>query len=262
MFYIWFFYLKNELIAHSLFFWWAMWVNRSGCSPKMSNVSESLRLLTKNEQCEWIAQVAHHKWATMSDSLRSLTKNERPWANRSGCSPKESEWANHSLFWANRSLAHLFAKKRVICSENRWANSQPWLNLTLLSYPLYLQSYTSSLLSYPLYTVYSTYWATHLPYWAILYTRTYWATHHPNWAIPYTYWAKWLNLIPRELNFFHAELYSSIIRYTQPFERDIASLQNCTLSLQNYSTVHLSIHIPTELHMLHPMPKLHRITMW
>ena len=70
-----------------------------------------------------------------------------------------------------------------------------------------------------------------------------------------------LNLIPRELNFFHAELYSSIIRYTQPFERDIASLQNCTLSLQNYSTVHLSIHIPTELHMLHPMPKLHRITM-
>ena len=29
----------------------------------VSNVSESLRLLTKNEQCERIAQVAHQKWA-------------------------------------------------------------------------------------------------------------------------------------------------------------------------------------------------------
>ena len=41
------------------------------------DVSESLRLLTKNERCEQIAQVAHQKWATMSDSLRSLTKNKR-----------------------------------------------------------------------------------------------------------------------------------------------------------------------------------------
>ena len=29
----------------------------------MSDVSESLRLLTKNEWCEQIAQVAHQKWA-------------------------------------------------------------------------------------------------------------------------------------------------------------------------------------------------------
>ena len=82
----------------------------------MSDVSKSLRALTKNERCEPIAQVAHQKWATMSDSLRSLTKNERPWMNRSGCSPKMSEWANHSFF----------CKKRAIRSENRWANSQPW----------------------------------------------------------------------------------------------------------------------------------------
>ena len=54
-----------------------MWVNRSGCSPKMSYVSESLRLLTKNERpwaicagrseemsdCEQIAQIANQKWA-------------------------------------------------------------------------------------------------------------------------------------------------------------------------------------------------------
>ena len=38
----------------------------------VSDVSESLRSLTKNERCEWIAQVAHQKWANderMSDSL-------------------------------------------------------------------------------------------------------------------------------------------------------------------------------------------------
>ena len=44
----------------------------------MSDVSESLRLLTKNEHCEGIAQVAHQKLSTMSDSLRSLTKNDIP----------------------------------------------------------------------------------------------------------------------------------------------------------------------------------------
>ena len=43
----------------------------------MSDVSESLRSLTKNEQCEQFARVTHKKWATMSESLRSLTKNER-----------------------------------------------------------------------------------------------------------------------------------------------------------------------------------------
>ena len=61
-------------ISHFL---WEMWANRSGCSPKMSDVSGSLRSLTKNEQpwairshrseemsdCERIAQVAHQKWA-------------------------------------------------------------------------------------------------------------------------------------------------------------------------------------------------------
>ena len=76
----------------------------------MSDVSKSLRSLSKNERCELIAQVAHQKWATMSDLLMSLTKNDRPWANRSGCSPKMSKWANRSFFWANCSFAHFFAK--------------------------------------------------------------------------------------------------------------------------------------------------------
>ena len=60
-----------------LYIWWAMWVNRSGCSPKLSDVSESLRLLNKNEQPrairsgrseemsdrEQITQATHQKWA-------------------------------------------------------------------------------------------------------------------------------------------------------------------------------------------------------
>ena len=86
----------------------------------VSDVSESLRLLTKNEQCERITQVAHQKWATMSNSL-TLTKNERPWENRSGRSPKMSEWVNHSFFWANHSFAHFWAKKeRFAWKTDEW----------------------------------------------------------------------------------------------------------------------------------------------
>ena len=71
---------KNERIAYFCsfpLFWWGMWVNRSFRSNQMSNVSKSLRSLTKNEQPwaihshrseemsdrERIAQVAHQKWA-------------------------------------------------------------------------------------------------------------------------------------------------------------------------------------------------------
>ena len=44
----------------------------------MSDVSELLRSLTKNERCERIAQVAHQKIVSdVSDLVRSLTKNER-----------------------------------------------------------------------------------------------------------------------------------------------------------------------------------------
>ena len=45
----------------------------------MSNVSKSLRLLTKNEWCERIAQVDHQKWVTMSELLTKMIK----WVNRS-----------------------------------------------------------------------------------------------------------------------------------------------------------------------------------
>ena len=76
----------------------------------MSDVSESLRLLTKIERCEQIAQVAHQNWATMSDLLRSLTKNERI-----------------ALFLSESLIRSFFRKQTAIRSENRWANSQPCL---------------------------------------------------------------------------------------------------------------------------------------
>ena len=86
----------------------------------VSDVSELLRSLTKNKRCERIALVAHKKWATMSNLLRALRGNEGLWANRSGCSPKMSEWVNRSIL----------GKKWLILSEIRWANSQPcWIFL-------------------------------------------------------------------------------------------------------------------------------------
>ena len=42
--------LKKQAIRSFPLFKRAMWANRSGRSPKMSIVSESLRLLTKNER--------------------------------------------------------------------------------------------------------------------------------------------------------------------------------------------------------------------
>ena len=111
MFYIQFFYWKNERIAHFLFFgerceWiahfaqikWAMWANCSGRSPKMSDVSESLRSLTKNEQ----------PWAIRSGRSEEMSHRERI---AHVCSPKMSKWVNCSIFLANRSFAHFWAKK-------------------------------------------------------------------------------------------------------------------------------------------------------
>ena len=61
------------------------------------------------------------------------------WANRSGRSPKMShnewfaqvahqKWTNEQIACFFERIAHslIFLQKKVICSENRWANSQPW----------------------------------------------------------------------------------------------------------------------------------------
>ena len=110
MFFLFLFYLKKWVIHSFPHFWWAMWANHSGHSPKMSFVSESLRLLTKNERpwvirsgrtffcragnllicsslirsfcsnqmsdCERFAQITQDKWATVSKLLRPLRGNE------------------------------------------------------------------------------------------------------------------------------------------------------------------------------------------
>ena len=65
-------------------------------------------------------QITKPQTATMSDLLRSLRGDERSWANRSGRSPKKSEWVNCSFFFSS-----FLGKKRAIRLEIRWANSQP-----------------------------------------------------------------------------------------------------------------------------------------
>ena len=55
---------RCEQIAQVAHQKWAMWANRSGHSPKMSD----------HEQ---FAQVAQRKWAIVRELLRLLTKNER-----------------------------------------------------------------------------------------------------------------------------------------------------------------------------------------
>ena len=69
----------------------------------------------------------------VSESLRLLTKKERPWAIRSGrseeMSDREQVAANEWIACSFERIAHLliFEQKLTICSENRWANSQPWV---------------------------------------------------------------------------------------------------------------------------------------
>ena len=71
-----------------------------------SDVSESLRLLIKNER---FAHIAQRKWAIVSELLRLPTKNER---------------MSESL------ISSFLGKKQAIHSENRWTNSQPCSFLT------------------------------------------------------------------------------------------------------------------------------------
>ena len=102
MFYIGF--LFKKWVIHSFpHFWWAMWANRSGRYPKMSHVSESLRLLTKNE---WPWVICSDRSPKMSDHERIAQAAHQKWAN---------EWI--ARFWS----------ELLIRSENLWAYSQPYL---------------------------------------------------------------------------------------------------------------------------------------
>ena len=71
---------KSLIFAHFLFFGERCERFAHDCSFPLSDVSESLRSLTKNEWCDRIAQVAHQKMSDVSESLRG---NEQKWAFRS-----------------------------------------------------------------------------------------------------------------------------------------------------------------------------------
>ena len=85
------------IFAHFLFFgeqyeWFA-----HDCSFPLSDVSESLRLLTKNERCEQITQVAHQKWAIHSHRSEEMSDRER------------IAQVTHQK-WANEWIAHFFER--------------------------------------------------------------------------------------------------------------------------------------------------------
>ena len=93
MFYIGFFYLKNERIAHV-------------AHQKRATMSDLLRSHTKMRNQEQIAQVAHQKWA-----------NEQI-----AC-----------FFFEGIAIRSFFGKKRAIRSGNRWENSQPCQKVIFLA---------------------------------------------------------------------------------------------------------------------------------
>ena len=78
----------------------------------MSDVSESLISLTKNERPWAICSGRSEEMSDVSELLISLTKNER---------------MNESLIFLSESFIRSFLdKKQEIRSEIKWANSQPW----------------------------------------------------------------------------------------------------------------------------------------
>ena len=131
-----------EQIAHSLFWsqkasyllkkMWRKWYffctfkkTSDSLIPSflISDVSESLRSLTKNEPCEQIAQGTHQKRATMSDLLRLLTKNEQSEQIAQVVHQKLATMSNllRSLN-KNEQIAH-FLKKWMIRSFFSWKMS-------------------------------------------------------------------------------------------------------------------------------------------
>ena len=96
----------------------------------MSNVSESLRSLTKNERWEQIVQVALQKWATMSDSLRLLTKKKQM-SESLICLQNSSDSLRNSqpCLWTHHCYPHcqflflLIAAVNIFLFFRLWADS-------------------------------------------------------------------------------------------------------------------------------------------
>ena len=90
----------SDSLPHSQSLFWHERPERFAHSRSfvLSDLSESLTVthliwaIWANKQMSKFPNLL--KMSDVSKSLRSLTKNEQPWAICSGCSPKMSEWAN------------------------------------------------------------------------------------------------------------------------------------------------------------------------
>ena len=94
---------KSKILFFSMFyirfFLFTMWVKCSRCSPKMSDVSESLRTLTKNER----------PWAICSDPSEEMSENERI------AQVVRQKWANEWIarFFSESLIRSFSGKKRA-----------------------------------------------------------------------------------------------------------------------------------------------------
>ena len=77
----------------------------------VSNVSESLMLLTKNERCERIPIVAQ-KWVTMRKSLSSLTKKVRD--HEQIAEGAHQKWANEPIAGFFERIPHSLYRRFIL----------------------------------------------------------------------------------------------------------------------------------------------------
>ena len=76
----------------------------------VSDVSELLRLLTKNERCERITQVTHQKWVTMTISSGcSEEMSDREWIAQVAHQKLADEWIAH--FFGQIAQLLIFGQK-------------------------------------------------------------------------------------------------------------------------------------------------------
>ena len=90
---------------------------------KLKKIEGFAHSLLFKERYERIAQFAPNERATVSESLRLLSKNEQPWVIRSGGSPKMSDCERIAQVahqkWANERIAHslIFSQKKELLAE-------------------------------------------------------------------------------------------------------------------------------------------------
>ena len=86
----------------------------------VSDVSESLRSLTKNEQREQIALVAHQKWAIRSGRSEEMSDREQI------AQVAHQKWANEWIVHFFEQFSHLLNFGQKLSDSLGKPNSQPW----------------------------------------------------------------------------------------------------------------------------------------